>query len=179
MSRIGKKPVPIPDKVKVDVKGHTVTVTGPKGTLVRTFHPDMTIALEGKEVTVARPTDLKKHRALHGLTRATLVNMMVGVSHGYQKVLQMVGVGYKSEAKGKVLIINAGFSHPVVVSAPEGIKLSNDPKENKIMVDGIDKELVGQVAANIRRIRPPEPYKGKGIRYFGEVVQQKAGKTAG
>lgn len=179
MSRVGKNPIPIPDKTKVEIKGKLVSVTGPKGTLTREIHPDITAALEDNQVIVTRPSDQKKHRSLHGLTRALLNNMVLGVSVGFKKELQIIGVGYRVEEKGKNLIIHVGFSHPVLVSAPEGVKLSALPKENKIIVEGTDKELVGSMAANIRAIRKPEPYKGKGIRYMGEQVRSKAGKTAG
>ncbi|KAA3634558.1 MAG: 50S ribosomal protein L6 [Calditrichaeota bacterium] len=179
MSRVGKSPIPIPDKTTVDIKDKLVTVKGPKGTLERVIHPDMTAAIEENQVVVTRPTDQKRHSALHGLTRALLNNMVVGVSEGYTRELQMIGVGYRAEIKGNVLIIYVGYSHPIVMRAPEGINLEVIPKENKIIVTGIDKELVGQVAAKIRGFRPPEPYKGKGIRYVGEYVRSKAGKTAG
>jgi len=179
MSRIGKRPVHVPDKVKVDLAGSLIKVTGPKGTLERTIHPDMTVTIKGAEVTVARPSDLKKHRALHGLTRALIQNMAMGVSQGFSRQLQIVGVGFRAEVKGKTLVLYLGFSHPTVVRPPAGINVSVDAKENKITIEGIDKELVGQTAAKIRSLRPPEPYKGKGVRYVGEQVRQKAGKTAG
>jgi large subunit ribosomal protein L6 len=179
MSRVGKKPVPIPDKIKVDLKGSVITVNGPKGTMDMNIHPDMNVAIEGKTVVVTRPTDLKKHRALHGLTRALINNMIVGVSQGFTKQLQIIGVGFRSEIKGKALILYLGYSHPIVFLPPTGVNISVDAKENKITVEGISKELVGLAAAKIRSFRPPEPYKGKGVRYVGEVVQQKAGKTAG
>jgi large subunit ribosomal protein L6 len=179
MSRIGKKPVPIAPKAKVEIKDSVISVTGPKGTLQHTIHPDMTVAVSGQEVIVTRPSDVKKHRALHGLTRALIANMMHGVSEGYLKELQIQGVGFRSEIKGKAIVLYIGFSHPIVFVPPAGVTLSVEAKENKIKVDGIDKELVGQVAAKIRSFRPPEPYKGKGIRYVGEQVTIKAGKTAG
>jgi large subunit ribosomal protein L6 len=179
MSRIGKKPVPIPDKTKVVISGSTVTVTGPKGTLNRTVHPDITVAMEKSEVIVTRPSDLKKHRALHGLTRALIYNMVHGVSEGYSRQLQIQGVGYRAEIKGRSVLLYLGYSHPIVLHPPQGVKVSVEPKENKITVEGIDKEMVGQVAAKIRSFRPPEPYKGKGVRYVDEQVRQKAGKTAG
>jgi large subunit ribosomal protein L6 len=179
MSRIGKKPVPILPKAKVDIKDAVISVTGPKGTLQHTIHPDITVAVEGQEVIVTRPSDVKKHRALHGLTRALINNMMEGVSHGFLKELQIQGVGFRSELKGKALVLYLGYSHPIVFVPPAGITLIVEAKENKIKVEGIDKELVGQVAAKIRSFRPPEPYKGKGIRYVGEQVTIKAGKTAG
>jgi large subunit ribosomal protein L6 len=179
MSRIGKKPVPILPKAKVDIKDAVISVTGPKGTLQHTIHPDITVAVEGQEVIVTRPSDVKKHRALHGLTRALINNMMEGVSHGFLKELQIQGVGFRSELKGRALVLYLGYSHPIVFVPPAGITLVVEAKENKIKVEGIDKELVGQVAAKIRSFRPPEPYKGKGIRYAGEQVTIKAGKTAG
>lgn len=179
MSRVGKSPIPIPEKTKVEIKGKTVTVTGPKGTLAREIHPDITATLEDNQILVTRPSDIKQHRALHGLTRALLNNMVVGVTKGYTKELQMIGVGYRAELKGKVLMIYLGYSHPIVFVPPDGIKVEVVPKENRIIVDGIDKELVGQVAAKIRSFRKPEPYKGKGVRYVGEQVRSKAGKTAG
>ncbi len=179
MSRIGKKPVHVPDKVKVDLTGSLIKVTGPKGTLEHAIHPDMTVSIQGTEVLVTRPSDLKKHRALHGLTRALIQNMAVGVSQGFTRQLQIVGVGFRAEVKGKALVLYLGFSHPTVVVPPAGVNVSVDPKENKITVEGISKELVGHTAAKIRSLRPPEPYKGKGVRYVGEQVRQKAGKTAG
>ena len=179
MSRVGKSPIPIPDKTKVDIKGKTVTITGPKGTLAREIHSDITAALEDNHILVTRPSDDKEHRALHGLTRALLNNMVVGVTKGYTKELQMIGVGYRAELKGKILMIYLGYSHPIVFQPPEGIKVEVVPKENRIIIDGIDKELVGQVAAKIRSLRKPEPSKGKGVRYVGEQVRSKAGKTAG
>ncbi len=179
MSRIGKKPVPILPKAKVDIKDAVISVTGPKGTLQHTIHPDITVAVEGQEVIVTRPSDLKKHRALHGLTRALINNMMEGVSHGFRKELQIQGVGFRSELKGRALVLYLGYSHPIVFVPPAGVTLIVEAKENKIKIEGIDKELVGQVAAKIRSFRPPEPYKGKGIRYVGEQVTIKAGKTAG
>ncbi len=179
MSRIGKRPVHVPDKVKVDLAGSVIKVTGPKGTLEHNIHPDMTVTIKGSEVSVTRPSDLKKHRALHGLTRAIIQNMTLGVSKGFTRQLQIVGVGFRSELKGKALVLYLGFSHPTVILPPTGVNISVDAKENKITVEGIDKELVGQTAAKIRSLRPPEPYKGKGVRYVDEQVRQKAGKTAG
>ena len=176
MSRIGKKPVTVPAGVTVSVKGSTVSAKGPKGELQRTFHPDMAIALEGTTLSVGRPSDEARHKALHGLTRTLLSNMVEGVQKGYQKVLEMQGVGYKAEAKPFGLMVTAGFSHQVKYEAPKGIKLSVD-NSTLVKIEGADKELVGQVAAEIRAIRPPEPYKGKGIRYQGEQVRRKAGKT--
>lgn len=179
MSRIGKKPVPIPDKTKVELNGSDIKVTGPKGTLERTLHPDMKIVLEGQEVLVERPSDQKLHRSLHGLTRSLINNMVVGVSEGYKIDLLMVGVGYRAENKDRSLILYLGYSHPIIFIPPDGVYATAVPKENKIRVEGIDKELVGQTAAKIRSFRKPEPYKGKGIRYVDEQVRTKAGKTAG
>ena len=179
MSRVGKMPVPIPDKTKVEINAQMVTVTGPKGSLVREIHPEISASIEDNQVVVTRPSELKKHRALHGLTRALINNMVVGVSEGFKKELELIGVGYRSEMKGNVLIIYLGYSHPIVMRPPEGINLEVLPKENRIIVSGVNKELVGQVAAKIRGFRKPEPYKGKGVRYVGEYVRSKAGKTAG
>lgn len=176
MSRIGKKPVAVPAGVTVSVKGSTVSAKGPKGELQRSFHPDMAIALEGTTLSVARPSDEARHKALHGLSRTLLSNMVEGVTKGYSKSLEMQGTGYKAEAKPFGLMVTAGYSHQVKYEAPKGIKLSVD-NSTIIKIEGADKELVGQVAAEIRAIRPPEPYKGKGIRYLGEQVRRKAGKT--
>jgi large subunit ribosomal protein L6 len=176
MSRIGKKPVPVPKGVTVSVAGQTVTVKGPKGTLTRSFHPEMRIALEDGHVAVTRPSDVRQHRALHGLTRALLHNMMEGVTAGYTRQLELHGVGYKAEPSAKGLRLTVGLSHVVEFPAPAGIALTVE-NNTQIKIAGIDKELVGQVAAEIRKVRPPEPYKGKGIRYVGEHVRRKAGKT--
>ena len=176
MSRIGRKPVILPKGVTLQVEGNAVAVKGPKGELRRTLHPDMQIALEKDQFTVARPSDEKKHKALHGLTRTLVQNMVDGVSKGFSKSLEIQGVGYKAEPKPYGINLIVGYSHPVKYEAPKGIKISVD---NNVMlkVEGADKELVGQVAAEIRQVRPPEPYKGKGIRYVGEQVRRKAGKT--
>lgn len=179
MSRVGKLPVPIPDKAKVQVSGQNLTVTGPKGTLGLAAHSAIGVKVEGNTVLVSRSSEMKKHRALHGLTRALIANMLHGVTEGYVRRLEMIGVGYRAEMKGKTLVMNLGFSHPIVFNPPQGIAITVDTKENKITVDGIDKALVGQTAAKIRSFRKPEPYKGKGVRYVGEIVQHKAGKTAG
>jgi len=176
MSRIGRKPVPVPKGVDVTIAGATVTVKGPKGSLTRTFHPTMTIALEDGEITVTRPSDERQSRALHGLTRALLANMVVGVTEGYRKQLELHGVGYKAEASGKGVKLVVGLSHTVEFPAPAGVQISVD-NNTLVKIEGIDKELVGQVAAEIRKVRPPEPYKGKGIRYQGEQVRRKAGKA--
>jgi large subunit ribosomal protein L6 len=179
MSRIGKMPVPIPAKTEVEIKGSDITVTGPKGSLTRKLHPDMTVAVEEKEILVTRPSDNKEHRALHGLTRALIFNMVEGVTNGYKRELLMVGVGYRAETRERSLILYLGYSHPIIFVPPEGVYVSVLPKENKIIVEGIDKELVGQTAAKIRSFRKPEPYKGKGVRYIDEQIRIKAGKTAG
>ena len=178
MSRIGRKPVDILDKTKVELANGNVTVTGPKGTLTMAVHPDITVAMESGHLVVTRPSDLKKHRALHGLTRALIANMLQGVTAGFTRQLQIIGVGFRSELKGKTLVLNIGYSHPIVFNPPQGVNITVEAKENKITIEGINKELVGQVDAKIRSFRPPEPYKGKGIRYVGEHVVQKAGKAA-
>jgi large subunit ribosomal protein L6 len=178
MSRIGLMPIPLSDKVKVDIRGNQVTVTGPKGTLSRDFHPDMEIVIEDDQLRVNRPTDQRHHRALHGLTRALLNNMVVGVTEGFQKQLEVQGVGYRVDLQGdKSLMLQLGFSHSVRIAPPEGVAFDVDARTKVITVSGIDKEVVGQVAAEIRAWRPPEPYKGKGVRYVGERVRQKAGKA--
>jgi large subunit ribosomal protein L6 len=177
MSRIGRKPVPLPQGVTAQVEGHRITVKGPKGEISRTIHPELALALEGDAVIVRRPSDESRHKALHGLTRTLVANMVDGVTKGFAKALEIQGVGYKAEPKAFGVQLVVGFSHPVPYHAPKGIKISVD---NNVLVkiEGVDKELVGQVAAEIRNIRPPEPYKGKGIRYVGEQVRRKAGKTA-
>ncbi|PJW13572.1 50S ribosomal protein L6 [Geobacillus sp. Manikaran-105] len=176
MSRVGKKPIEIPAGVTVTVNGNTVTVKGPKGELTRTFHPDMTITVEGNVITVTRPSDEKHHRALHGTTRSLLANMVEGVSKGYEKALELVGVGYRASKQGKKLVLNVGYSHPVEIEPEAGLEIEV-PSQTKIIVKGADKQRVGELAANIRAVRPPEPYKGKGIRYEGELVRLKEGKT--
>jgi large subunit ribosomal protein L6 len=177
MSRIGKQPIDVPSGVEVQVDGARVAVKGPKGQLERTFHPDMRINLDEGVVTVERPSDERLHRSLHGLTRSLIANMVQGVTGGYEKQLEIVGVGYRATLKGTDLELALGFSHPVSVTAPQGIEFEV-PAPNRIVVRGIDKELVGEVAANIRKLRKPEPYKGKGVRYEGEYVRKKAGKAA-
>jgi large subunit ribosomal protein L6 len=178
MSRIGRMPIPLAEGVSVDVKGNHVVVKGPKGTLSRDFHPDMEVAVEDGQLLVRRPTDQRHHRALHGLTRALLNNMVLGVTQGFQKQLEVQGVGYRVDLQGdQSLLLQLGFSHNVRIAPPDGIKFEVDARTKVITVDGIDKELVGQVAAEIRAWRPPEPYKGKGIRYVGEYVRHKAGKA--
>ncbi|HEU5218380.1 MAG TPA: 50S ribosomal protein L6 [Gemmatimonadales bacterium] len=176
MSRIGKKPVAVPKGVTVTLTGNTVSVKGPKGELARTFHPEMTLAMEGDNVTVSRPSDETRHKALHGLSRTLLANMVEGVTKGYNKTLEIQGVGYKAETKPFGLQLSLGFSHPVQYKAPAGIKFAVD-NNTVVKIEGADKEMVGQVAAELRNMRPPEPYKGKGIRYQGEQVRRKAGKT--
>lgn len=175
MSRIGRKPITVPSGVNIDLKDNVATVKGPKGQLQRRLPPEMTVSIDDGTITVTRPSDERKHRALHGLTRTLINNMVEGVTNGFSKSLEIRGVGYKAEptAKGARLVV--GYSHPVNYEAPDGVKISVDGAIVKI--EGIDKEKVGQVAAEIRKIRPPEPYKGKGIRYVGEQVRTKAGKT--
>lgn len=177
MSRIGKQPVTIPAGVEVKIDGHIVNVKGPKGELTREFNPMMTIKQEGDEITVTRPDDSREARSLHGLTRTLIHNMVVGVSEGFSKKLELVGVGYRASLKGKDLEMSLGFSHPVKVTPPEGI-VFEVPSQTEILVKGASKEQVGQVAADVRAWRKPEPYKGKGIRYEGEHVRRKLGKAA-
>lgn len=177
MSRVGRLPIEIPNGVTIDVTpDNVVTVKGPKGQLVKAMHKDINIAIEDNQIVVTRPSEVAQHRALHGLTRALINNMVVGVTAGYQKTLELVGVGYRAQLKGKNLTLNLGYSHPVEIKAVEGVEFSV-PETTKVVVSGIDKELVGSVAANIRVWRKPEPYKGKGIRYAGEVIRRKEGKT--
>jgi large subunit ribosomal protein L6 len=170
-------PVELPEGVEASVSGTRVIVKGPKGELERTFRPELTIKLEDGVITVERSSDLPKVRALHGLTRALIDNMVQGVSQGFEKVLQVEGVGYRPSLQGSDLVLNVGYSHPVTIEPPPGIEFEVDERPRLIKVQGADKELVGQVAAEIRKVRPPEPYKGKGIRYFGEIVRRKAGKA--
>ena len=178
MSRIGKLPVSVPAGVEVTINGSEVSVKGPKGELTQSFHSELTIEkAEDGSIVVTRPDDERKSRAMHGLTRTLIHNMIIGVSEGYSKTLELVGVGYRAAVKGDHLELNLGFSHPVIVKTPEGIKFEC-PDQSKIVVSGIDKQQVGQVAADIRKWRKPEPYKGKGIRYEGEHVRRKEGKTA-
>ena len=177
MSRIGKMPVAIPAGVEVTVAdGNLVTVKGPKGTLTQQLQPSMTIKQEGAELLVSRPDDGKENRALHGLTRALLHNMVVGVSEGFKKTLEINGVGYRAAKEGNELVMNLGYSHPVKVAEIEGITI-DVPSQNQIVISGPDKQKVGQFAANVREKRPPEPYKGKGIKYADETIRRKAGKT--
>jgi large subunit ribosomal protein L6 len=177
MSRIGKKPVLVPAGVQIKVDGSEVRVKGPKGELARAFDPLLKIELQGSELLVSRPNDERQTRALHGLTRALLSNMVEGVTHGFKKTLAVDGVGYRAEMQGKRLMLYLGFSHPIMVEPPVDIKIEADPKAKTISIEGIDKERVGEIAAEIRALRPPEPYKGKGIRYNNEVVRRKAGKA--
>jgi large subunit ribosomal protein L6 len=178
MSRIGKHPVVVPTGVTVSIEGNTLKVKGPRGELTRTFHPDMSLSTDNGTVTVARPSDESKHKALHGLSRSLIANMVEGVTKGYQKQLEIVGVGYKAETRPYGLQLALGFSHPIEYRAPQGIKLSA-PQPTQIVIEGANKEIVGQVAAELRSLRPPEPYKGKGIKYAGEQIRRKAGKAGG
>jgi large subunit ribosomal protein L6 len=177
MSRIGKRPVPLPAGVTATLQGRTLTVKGPKGEASRLLHPEMAIAVEPQVITVRRPSDEPRHKALHGLTRTLVANMVEGVTKGFIRALEIQGVGYKAEVKPFGVQLVVGYSHPVPYHAPKGIKISVD-NNTQVKVEGVDKELVGQVASELRSVRPPEPYKGKGIRYVGEQVRRKAGKTA-
>lgn len=176
MSRIGKKPISLPPGVEINIENNNITVKGPKGTLSQFIPEDITIGQQEQELLVTRPSDAKRHRAMHGLTRALVANMVTGVTTGFEKKLEMVGVGYRAQMQGSKLVISIGFSHPVEVEPPQGIEFEV-PALTKITVKGIDKQLVGNTAAHIRAIRKPEPYKGKGLRYENEVVRRKAGKT--
>ena len=178
MSRIGKKPITIPAGVDVKLNGNEVTVKGPKGELKNTFNSEMAIAIEGNEIIVTRPSDDKEHRSLHGLTRTLIANMVEGVTNGYSKELEVNGVGYRVQKQGKNLVMNLGFSHQVIMEEIPGITIEV-PGPNKIIISGADKQMVGQFAAEVREKRPPEPYKGKGIKYVDEVIRRKAGKTGG
>lgn len=177
MSRIGKQPVSVPTGVQVNVQGATVKVKGPRGEMTRTFSPQISIEMENGQIVVKRPSDEPAVRALHGTTRALLRNMVVGVSDGFSKTLQIEGVGYRAELKGKQLVMSLGYSHPVLVDPPAGIAFAVDEKTKTITVSGFDKELVGQITSDLRNWRPPEPYKGKGLRYLGERVRRKTGKA--
>lgn len=177
MSRIGKLPIPIPKGVSVTINQNSVTVKGPKGELQQDFLPDVEIKQEGGEIVIKRHSNNRFHRAKHGLTRALLNNMVVGVSQGFSRALEIEGVGYRANMQGKSLVMSLGYSHPVLFDPPEGISFTVDKAGTKLSVDGIDKALVGEIAARIRRARPPEPYKGKGVRYAGEYIIRKAGKT--
>jgi large subunit ribosomal protein L6 len=183
MSRIGKKPINIPAGVTVDVSAHgLVTVKGPKGTLTQEVNPDIEVKVEGKEIIVARPTESKRHKSMHGLYRSLINNMVIGVSEGYKKDLELVGVGYKATNQGQVLELSLGYSHNIFFALPQSISLKTETPKGKnpiITLEAIDKELIGQIAAKIRSLRKVEPYKGKGVRFVGEQVRRKAGKTAG
>lgn len=176
MSRIGKKPIEIPAGVTITIDNGHVTVKGPKGELSRSFNPDIEIKMEENVINVSRPSESKEHRTLHGTTRAVLANMVEGVSKGFEKSLELIGVGYRAQKQGNKLVLNVGYSHPVEFTAEPGLEIEV-PTNTKVVVKGTDKERVGALAANIRGVRPPEPYKGKGIRYEGEFVRRKEGKT--
>lgn len=178
MSRIGRAPITVPSDVTVKITGHTVEVKGAKGTLTQEFHEDMNIAMDGNVITVTRPSDDKEHRALHGLTRTLIHNMIIGVTAGYKKELEISGVGYRAAKTGKDVNLTLGYSHPVVVSDNADITIEV-PTPNKLVISGIDKQKVGQFAAEVRGKRPPEPYKGKGIKYVNEVIRRKEGKAGG
>ena len=177
MSRIGRLPITIPQGVQVDIQGVHVQVKGPKGSLENTFSPEITIGMENGQIIVTRPNDEARIRALHGTTRAVLNNMVSGVSTGFKRVLEIDGVGYRPDMDGNKLVLYVGYSHPVVVEPPEGITFEVDAKTRQITILGFNKEAIGQLAANIRKVRPPEPYKGKGIHYLGERIRRKAGKA--
>ncbi len=176
MSRIGRKPIDVPSGVEVKIDGHVVTVKGPKGTLVKTLHKDMIVEMDGNVIHVKRPSEDKLHKSLHGLTRTLVSNMVEGVSNGYKKSLEIQGVGYRAAKQGKDLVMNLGYSHQVIMPEIDGITIEV-PAPNSIIISGPDKQAVGQFAAKVREKRPPEPYKGKGIRYVGEYVQRKEGKA--
>jgi len=181
MSRVGKAPISLPAGVTIDIKGNTVKVKGPKGELTQEIHPDMTVKVEDTTITVERPTEQKRHKAMHGLYRALINNMIIGVKDGYKKEMELVGVGYKADAKSNVLELNLGYSHSIFMAMPQEINVTTDTQKGqnpKVIVEGIDKQLVGAIAAKIRSLRKVEPYKGKGIRFIGEKVRRKAGKTA-
>lgn len=177
MSRIGKKPIQLPKNVKVEINGSHVKVSGAKGSLERLFHPEIGVAMENDSLVVTRSSDSREQRALHGLTRALLNNMVVGVSNGFSKSLAVEGVGYRAEMSGQTLVLFVGYSHPVRFDSSNDIKFAVEEKGKVVVVSGINKEYVGEIAAQIRKVRPPEPYKGKGIRYVNETIRRKAGKT--
>jgi large subunit ribosomal protein L6 len=177
MSRIGKQPIPLPDQVNIAISGQDVTVKGPKGELSHSVHPEISLKQDDGVLLVERPSDARTHRALHGLTRALLANMVTGVSDGFRKSLKIEGVGYSGELRGSDLVLKLGYSHEIVMNPPAGISFVVEDRGQTIHVDGIDKQVVGQVAANIRELRPPEPYKGKGVRYADEFIRRKAGKA--
>jgi large subunit ribosomal protein L6 len=176
MSRIGRLPITVPSGVEVTIDGRTVTVTGPKGTLSRSLHPDIKVSREDGTLVVTRPTEQKTHKQLHGLTRTLVNNMVVGVTDGYRKGLEITGVGYRATLNGKKLTLNLGYSHPIEIDPPDGISFEVE-NPTRLAVVGIDKELVGEIAAKVRATRKPEPYKGKGVRYAGEYIRRKAGKA--
>lgn len=178
MSRIGNKPVDLPNGVKVDIAGREVLISGDKGNLTQSFHPDMIIRQDERVIIVERPSDSRQHRALHGLTRSLLNNMVVGVTEGYTIKLQIQGVGYRAEMAGNTLVLSVGYSHQVKIDPPDKVQFAIEARGKEIIVTGIDKQVVGEISAKIRKVRPPEPYKGKGIRYEGEYVRRKAGKAA-
>lgn len=177
MSRIGRMPIELPENVKVQIDGVKVSVSGAKGSLEQSFHPDMKIELDDDTLHVKRPSDTQEHRSLHGLTRALLNNMVTGVTDGFERRLQIEGVGYRAEVSGGKLVLQVGFSHPIEFDPPGGVSFAVEDRGKTIIVNGIDKQVVGEISANIRKTRPPEPYKGKGIRYEGEYVRRKAGKA--
>ena len=177
MSRIGKAPITIPDGTKIEIKDGVVFVSGSKGKLEQIMPPDMSVEIDDGVLTVKRPSDSRQHRSLHGLTRSLINNMVIGVADGFTKTLQIEGVGYRAEVEGKDLILNVGYSHPVKFEPPQDISFAVENRNKTIIISGIDKQVVGELAANIRKQRPPEPYKGKGIRYDGEVIRRKAGKA--
>lgn len=176
MSRIGRKPIQVPNGVDVNLDNNTITVKGPKGTLSRELHKDMKVTVESNVITIERPSDQKLHRSLHGTTRSVVANMVNGVTEGYSKNLELVGVGYRASKSGEKLVLNVGYSHPVEFVPEKGVEFEV-PAQNKIIVKGIDKEAVGAIAAKVREVRPPEPYKGKGIKYEGERIIRKEGKA--
>jgi large subunit ribosomal protein L6 len=178
MSRIGKQPVPVPAGVTITLKGSALTVKGPKGELSRTFNSELALTHENGQITVTRPSDESRHKALHGLTRTLIANMVEGVTKGFTKQLEITGVGYKAEVKPYGLLMSLGYSHTIEVKAPAGVKLTA-PQPTQVLVEGADKEVVGRIASEIRKLRKPEPYKGKGVRYAGEVIRRKAGKAGG
>jgi len=177
VSRVGRLPVAVPSGVDVKIEGSQVTVKGPKGEMAFTFSPQIEISLKENEILVNRPSDAREMRSLHGTTRALIQNMVTGVTEGFQRELQLVGVGYRANMEGNNLVLNVGYSHPVVVEPPQGITFDVGERNQQIFISGIDKQVVGQIAADIRKVRPPEPYKGKGIRYKDEYIRRKAGKA--
>jgi len=179
MSRIGKLPISIPNGITVDLKNHEISVKGPKGELKKEIHPNIKVEIKDNEIIVTRPNEQKKNKSLHGLTRTLIANMIEGVNKGFEKKLEIIGVGYRANASGNKITLNLGFSHPIEFKAPQGIEFKLDEeKKNIIIINGIDKQIVGEVAAKVRSYRKPEPYKGKGIRYIDEYVARKAGKAA-